>query len=96
MLDKEANSILGDFGAASYFEPNDIDIRHALERLEVRAFGCLIEEMLMISKNDKANQEKKDRLETLKIACLNEKNIERPLFKSIFQTLLRLEKKVTI
>jgi len=87
MLDDEANSIIGDFGAASYYEPSDLTMRDALERLEVRAFGCLIEEMLMLSKNDGSNQEHRESLVKLQMACLNENSLERPLFKNIFQTL---------
>lgn len=85
MIDKEANSILGDFGGASYFEPKKVEIRNALERLEVRAFGCLIEEMLMLSKSDVEYPRERKNLEILKDACLNLNNEERPLFKTIYQ-----------
>jgi len=85
MIDKEANSILGDFGGASYFEPKEVEIRNALERLEVRAFGCLIEEMLMLTTEDKTNTAQKNDLEALKEKCMQEKNTERPLFKEIYQ-----------
>lgn len=40
------NAILGDFGAASLFEPGT-DLAMDLQRIEVRAFGCLLEELLM-------------------------------------------------
>ena len=43
MIDKDANSILGDFGGASYYEAEDFELNNSLEKLEVRAFGCLIE-----------------------------------------------------
>lgn len=39
------NAVLGDFGAASLFEPRD-SLSSALEQIEVRAFGCLLEELL--------------------------------------------------
>lgn len=83
MIDEEANSILGDFGGASYFEPSRIEERNALERLEVRAFGCLVEEMLLLSKDDEANRECREKLIALKALCLTEDNKTRPLFKEI-------------
>ena len=41
----EGNAVLGDFGAASLFAPGTA-LASALQRLEVRAFGCLLEELL--------------------------------------------------
>ena len=38
--------LLGDFGAASFFVPEDRTRAEALQRIEVRAFGCLLEELL--------------------------------------------------
>jgi len=85
MIDKEANSILGDFGGASYFEPRKVEIRNALERLEVRAFGCLVEEMLLLSQNDRSDHQRREQLEGLRDDCLNEKNEQRPLFDTVYQ-----------
>lgn len=39
----QGNTLLGDFGAASF---HDADTGDGLQRLEVRAFGCLLEELL--------------------------------------------------
>ncbi|PHS40676.1 MAG: protein kinase [Sulfurovum sp.] len=85
MIDKEAKNILGDFGGASYYEPKEVKVRNALERLEVRAFGCLVEEMLLLSQNDRSDHQRREKLETLRDDCLNEKNEERPLFYTIHQ-----------
>ena len=41
--DGAGSALLGDFGAASFHPPSMAD---ALERIEVRAFGCLLEELL--------------------------------------------------
>ncbi|WP_460607807.1 leucine-rich repeat-containing protein kinase family protein [Hymenobacter terrigena] len=43
---REGNALLGDFGAASFFNPEAAATAQALQRLEVRAFGCLLEELL--------------------------------------------------
>jgi len=41
----EGNAVLGDFGGAVRFTPGT-ELALALQRLEVRAFGCLLEELL--------------------------------------------------
>jgi predicted Ser/Thr protein kinase len=87
MIDKEANAILGDFGGASYFEPKETNTRNALERLEVRAFGCLIEELVMLCKNDNTNALKKEELINLQHKCMNPQNKERPLFQEILSSI---------
>lgn len=38
--------LLGDFGAASFLPPNDAATAARLQKIEVRAFGCLLEELL--------------------------------------------------
>jgi hypothetical protein len=43
---KAGESLLGDFGAACFFDPANVATAEALQRLEVRAFGCLLEELL--------------------------------------------------
>jgi serine/threonine protein kinase len=88
MIDAEANSILGDFGGASYFEPREVEVRNALERLEVRAFGCLIEEMLKLTKED--NDLRKIKLEVIQKNCLNARTKERPLFNEVSKILKEL------
>ncbi|WP_046245688.1 leucine-rich repeat-containing protein kinase family protein [Hymenobacter terrenus] len=39
-------ALLGDFGAACFFAPTEQHTATALQRLEARAFGCLLEELL--------------------------------------------------
>lgn len=85
MIDNEGNNILGDFGGASYYEPKEVKIRNALERLEVRAFGCLIEEILQLCQNDDTYNELKVRLLKIKKSCLDTNNTQRPLFKNLYE-----------
>ena len=82
------DAILGDFGGASYYESDDSELNDSLERLEVRAFGCLIEELLEISKEDNQDKNIRDFLYQLQISCLNEKINERPLFEQILKELV--------
>ena len=48
-------------------------------------FGCLIEELLFLSQNDKSDHQIREQMETLRDDCLNAKNEDRPLFKTIYQ-----------
>ena len=85
MIDDDANVILGDFGGASYFEPTDVETRNALERLEIRAFGCLVEELLALSIEEESNVQLRELLVTLKNDCLILENAQRPLFTQVYQ-----------
>ncbi|TNJ15329.1 protein kinase [Aeromonas sobria] len=83
--DAPARALLGDFGAASLYERNSYDRSNreralGLERLEVRAFGCLLEELL--ARCD-AQGSQFDGLHQLKAACLSEIPADRPDFAYI-------------
>jgi predicted Ser/Thr protein kinase len=87
MIDKNHNSILGDFGGASYYESEEPDVCDILEKLEVRAFGYLLEELLKLSKHDNQDMNIRDALLHLQILCLDEVPKKRPLFKRILKQL---------
>lgn len=46
--DGQGRALLGDFGAASFYLLGAPLLATGLERLEVRAFGCLLEELLAL------------------------------------------------
>ena len=87
LIDKNDNCILGDFGGASYYEQEDIQIQKTLEQFEVRAFGCLIEDLLYVSKQDFEYKNIRDSLLQLKTLCLDEMPNKRPLFKQVLKLL---------
>lgn len=68
-------ALLGDFGAASFFDPAN---QHAigLQRLETRAFGCLLEELL--ERCDGLRPELRQRLRAWAEACLDPHPPSRP------------------
>ena len=87
-------ALLGDFGAASFFERNHQPLADALQRIEVRAFGCLLEELLARCSPNVAPQGDflrgaVDAQKALKIladlqaACVQETVSARPLFGEI-------------
>ena len=45
LVDADGRALLGDFGAAAMTRHPDLAQSHTLQRLEVRAFGCLLEEL---------------------------------------------------
>lgn len=82
-------SLLGDFGAASFFAP-EAGHAHALQRLEVRAFGCLLEELIERCDAPAGARHILERVTRLKAACLHEEIASRPLFAEIERTLSEL------
>lgn len=78
--DAPARALLGDFGAASLYDRCDRERAVGLECLEVRAFGCLLEELLAHCDTQGSLL---DGLHQLKAACLSELPAERPDFAYI-------------
>ena len=77
---------LGDFGAASSYNET-YGAKHLFEKLEVRAFGVLIEDVLKVSE---LNESQYLKLNQLSKACLNGVIIERPSFYEIERELKEL------
>lgn len=75
LIDENSHCYLGDFGASSFYENENC------EKIEVRAFGCLIEDLLNICTN-KQNPYF-ETLQTLVQTCMHEDVKSRPLFKEI-------------
>jgi len=75
LIDENNHCYLGDFGASSFYEHSNC------EKIEVRAFGCLIEDLLTICKNKEDPHFKV--LETISNTCMQEDVSKRPLFNEI-------------
>jgi serine/threonine protein kinase len=86
----EGRTLLGDFGAASFYAPEGPQAA-SLQRLEVRAFGCLLEELLERCDAPPAARPILDRLAALQAACLAH-SAARPLFSDIDAQLATLRK----
>lgn len=82
LIDHEAHALLGDFGAGVSYDCRS-EVAPALERLEVRAYGCLLEDLLShISPADADLQIAKDFAE-LKNECMQAEVMGRPGFNEI-------------
>ncbi|CAB3777837.1 hypothetical protein LMG28614_00474 [Paraburkholderia ultramafica] len=87
----EGRALLGDFGAASFYAADDRDTGVALQRLEVRAYGCLLEELIDRCDVLDAQADIASKLIALKDRCLSEAIDSRPLFDEIAARLLALK-----
>ena len=87
LVNTQGDSILGDFGAASFYNPADRMTGPALERLESRAFGCLLEDLLDRCGSSAKKNEATAQLRDLQQRCMAPIPSERPLFGAICQRL---------
>lgn len=85
--DVEGNALLGDFGAASFYAPEEGHLAQVLQRIEVRAFACLLEEL---TARCGASGALLSALTELQARCAQEDVSARPLFAEIEQRLAEL------
>jgi hypothetical protein len=74
--------LLGDFGAASFYECGGAHAK-GLERIEVRAFGCLLEELIERFVDVDENSHRLALLRGLQSDCLSDAPAQRPSFSEI-------------
>ncbi|ESQ81337.1 leucine-rich repeat-containing protein kinase family protein [Asticcacaulis sp. YBE204] len=84
--DGKGYAILGDFGGAALYDAESVD-GAALQRIEVRAFGCLLEELIARCAEQSEQTEALGRLGS---ACLHLNPRQRPLFAEIERECARL------
>ncbi|CAB3726778.1 hypothetical protein LMG27174_05436 [Paraburkholderia rhynchosiae] len=94
--DGRARVLLGDFGAASFYSADSPGLSDALERLEVRAYGCLLEELIdrcgrSVRPASADQSSVAEKLVKLKDSCLSEDVQSRPLFEQIASDLFALK-----
>nr|WP_254227475.1 leucine-rich repeat-containing protein kinase family protein [Burkholderia multivorans] len=81
----DESALLGDFGAASLYDVRDAQRAALFERLEVRAFGYLLGELL--ERCEPREWAGVSALDALAAACLNEDVDARPSFAEIVEAL---------
>ncbi len=84
-------SLLGDFGAACFFAPTDQVLAPALQRLEVRAFACLLEELLIHCPASEQLPAFAQAWSDLQRRCMQLAVAARPLFAEIRQELAAMQ-----
>jgi hypothetical protein len=88
LVNNNFNSILSDFGAATIiYSLKDKTVAGFVEKIDVRAFGCLLDDLLQRTDSDKTQE--LTILSSLKNACLIDDIHIRPTFKDILNTIAR-------
>lgn len=90
LVDKE-HAIFGDFGAAFTY-PKNFEFAESIEKIEVRAWGCLLEDLWERTDWD-GKEHIKQSLFDLKNDCLNKNVLNRPDFNMIINSLDSIHKK---
>ena len=85
----DGDCLLGDFGGASFYPHSHAATADALQKIEVRAFGCLLEELLERYDVRYENATLLERLQALKDRCLQPRVADRPDFGEIVEELAR-------
>lgn len=88
LVNGNGDCLLGDFGAASFFETGNA-LGPALQRIEARAFGCLLEELLERCQPDD-QPTRQQRLRYLQEQCMNAQMEQRPGFAALSASLAAL------
>lgn len=87
LWNEQGECLLGDFGAASFLPTCDEGLRQGLQRIEVRAFACLLEELL--ARCDAPSDELAPLLD-LQLRCVRTAVETRPSFGEIERTFSEL------
>ncbi len=83
----QGDCLLGDFGAASFFPLQAVGQAQALQRIEARAFACLLEELLERCDGWDEHGMALKKLMQLHTRCIQPDVSARPLLAEIHQTL---------
>ena len=89
LLNARGECLLGDFGAASFHATTDSEETRALQRLEVRAFGVLLGELLA-RVDSGLSAERRQALEDLEQRCCHPDVLARPGFREVIEALKTL------
>lgn len=87
LVDDTGNTLFGDFGAASRYDKRDLALAFYLERIEAKAFGFLLDDLLSLCH---ANIPAHDALCEIRDLCLSENQQLRPVFTEILTKLTLL------
>jgi hypothetical protein len=87
----QSDCLLGDFGAASFVPLHNLNIAKSIQRIEVRAFACLLEELLDRCDESLKGQHVFDTMRNLQLRCAQLEVNARPLFDEIQSVLMSLD-----
>lgn len=90
LVDDAAHALFGDFGAATIYKGIELETAAALEKLEVSAFGYLLEDLLTNVSAEEKESLMIGKLYDLQKACVQPNVLERPDFKTVFEVIAGL------
>lgn len=90
LIDDDGNTLFGDFGAACFYNKADTKIAPALERIEVSAFGCFLDDLLSLCAERQTNPAL-IKVEQLRSLCMDASVSSRPNFNYLDTELLALK-----
>jgi hypothetical protein len=95
LWDDVGDCLLGDFGAASFL-PQDRQQAEAMQRIEVRAFACLLEELIARCRTTAEDAPVLNALRALQQRCDSKQAGSRPLFAEVHRQLLKIARRIKI
>lgn len=87
LVDPAYNALIGDFGAGTLFDKSQIKLAKAFEKLEVRAYGCLLDDLVQHLDPTEQNSAAFKTLLRLRDKCMDHKPGLRPSFLEILLAL---------
>lgn len=88
LIDDEGHTLFGDFGAASFYDKT-AEAAAVLERIEVSAYGYLLDDLLSL-KNETVSEEVYTAISEIRNTCLNPVPLERPAFQELVDQLVKI------
>jgi Leucine-rich repeat (LRR) protein len=89
LVDDDSNTLFSDFGAACFYDLSNTETAKSLELLEVRAFGCLLDDLISLC--NEAEHPGIEKLAVLRDICMSEHRINRPSFQRLNTELFKLQ-----
>ena len=89
LIDDNGHTLFGDFGGACFYDTTNKDLAHALQRLEVRAYGYLLDDLLGLCGDPETN-EVLIKIAVLRNLCLDDDVMSRPSFYHLEEALAKV------
>ncbi|WP_317899905.1 leucine-rich repeat-containing protein kinase family protein [Aurantibacillus circumpalustris] len=84
LMNESVECFISDFGAASFYK-NESKSAELIEKIEVRAFGCLVDDLLLRLSSTENDKITVSTLKDLRFKAMQEQVNKRPFFKDIIK-----------
>jgi serine/threonine protein kinase len=90
LINANAEILMGDFGAASLYNINDTTIAESLEKIEVNAWACMLDDLLLNLKPIELGSTTVLALNIIKEKTMQSVVLRRPTFKEVQDMLMAI------